>query len=186
MLTVSDPHFLTSLTTLSIIKLSIFPPSHTYDIECHLNLHFPDSSSKTCKTFNQHCWIELSGMMAMFSLSWISLHFSCVACVCVCMHTHTQSCLTLCNPMDCCPPGSSDNLNYPAYTENLLSIQSVQRSWKMWLIVKVNRQSIERYWDSSDDGIRWQFKAVKINMSKNLGNDRSKRTNRSELLVETW
>lgn len=29
------------------------------------------------------------------------------------------------------------------------------------------------------------FKAVIINMSKNLGNDRSKRANRSELLVET-
>ena len=28
-------------------------------------------------------------------------------CVCVCVYTHTQSCPTLCNPMDCSPPGSS-------------------------------------------------------------------------------
>ena len=90
--------------------------------------------------------------------------------------------------MDCCPPGSSDNLNYRAYTENLLSIQSVQRSWKMWLIVKVNKQSIEvdtEIPQTMELGDK-DFKAVTINMSKNLGNDRSKRTNRSELLVETW
>ena len=29
------------------------------------------------------------------------------ACVCVCVCTHTQSCLTLCDPMNCSPPGSS-------------------------------------------------------------------------------
>ena len=28
-------------------------------------------------------------------------------CVCVCVHTHTQSCLTVCSPMVCSPPGSS-------------------------------------------------------------------------------
>ena len=28
-------------------------------------------------------------------------------CVCVCMHAATQSCPTLCNPMDCSPSGSS-------------------------------------------------------------------------------
>ena len=25
----------------------------------------------------------------------------------MCVHTHAQSCLTLCDPMDCSPPGSS-------------------------------------------------------------------------------
>ena len=28
-------------------------------------------------------------------------------CVCVCVHMHAQSCPTLCNPMDCSPPGAS-------------------------------------------------------------------------------
>ena len=28
-------------------------------------------------------------------------------CVCVCACVHTQSCLTLCDPMDCAPPASS-------------------------------------------------------------------------------
>ena len=104
------------------------------------------------------------------------------------MHMHAQSCLTLCNPMDCCLPGSSDNLNCPAYSENLLSIQSVQRSGKMWLIVKVNKQSIEIDTEiphTMELGDK-DFKAVIISMSKNLGNDMSKRANRSELLVETW
>ena len=31
----------------------------------------------------------------------------CVCVVCVCACVHTQSCLTLCNPMDCSPPGFS-------------------------------------------------------------------------------
>ena len=36
----------------------------------------------------------------------------CSVCVCVCVHVHacelvTQSCQTLCDPMDCSPPGSS-------------------------------------------------------------------------------
>ena len=34
-------------------------------------------------------------------------HKSSLMCVCVCVYMHTQSCLTLCNPMDCSPPGSS-------------------------------------------------------------------------------
>ena len=28
-------------------------------------------------------------------------------CVCLCVHTHAQLCSTLCDPMDCCPSGSS-------------------------------------------------------------------------------
>ena len=35
-------------------------------------------------------------------------NFVCVCvCVCVCVHLVAQSCLTLCNPMNCSPPGSS-------------------------------------------------------------------------------
>ena len=36
----------------------------------------------------------------------IFLVFVCV-CVCVCVRAHAQLCLTLCDPMDCSPPGSS-------------------------------------------------------------------------------
>ena len=36
----------------------------------------------------------------------LSFEHTCV-CVCVCVCTHTQSCPTLCNPMDCSLPGSS-------------------------------------------------------------------------------
>ena len=35
-----------------------------------------------------------------------TLNCVCV-CVCVCVHARTQSCLTLCDPMDYSPPGSS-------------------------------------------------------------------------------
>ena len=31
----------------------------------------------------------------------------CSVCLCVCVHAHTQSCLTVCSPMVCSPPGSS-------------------------------------------------------------------------------
>ena len=35
-------------------------------------------------------------------------NFFCLMCVCVCVCVLvTQSCLTLCDPMDCNPPGSS-------------------------------------------------------------------------------
>ena len=34
--------------------------------------------------------------------------YVCMLCVCMCMHTKSlQSCLTLCDPMDCSPPGCS-------------------------------------------------------------------------------
>ena len=36
-------------------------------------------------------------------------------CVCVCVHAraHAQSCLTLCDPVDCSPPGSSLSMGFP-------------------------------------------------------------------------
>ena len=37
----------------------------------------------------------------------IKMYLYCVLCVCVCVCVRAQSCLTLCNSMDCSPPGSS-------------------------------------------------------------------------------
>ena len=48
-------------------------------------------------------FIKFGKFLALPSLL-SSFHQGCV-CVCVCMFA--QSCLTLCNPMDCSPPGSS-------------------------------------------------------------------------------
>ena len=51
----------------------------------------------------KHCYLSLNS----------SISLSPCVCMCVCvrvrarMHLVTQSCLTLCNPMDCSPPGSS-------------------------------------------------------------------------------
>ena len=34
-------------------------------------------------------------------------------CVCVCTYAHAQSCLTLCDPVNCSPPGSSLSMGFP-------------------------------------------------------------------------
>ena len=47
------------------------------------------------------------GLVEIFD-KWIVRHNSCVCvCVCVCVCLVTQSCPTLCDPVDCSPPGSS-------------------------------------------------------------------------------
>ena len=38
---------------------------------------------------------------------WTEGELSVCVCVCVCVCSVAQSCPTLCNPMDCSPPGSS-------------------------------------------------------------------------------
>ena len=51
-------------------------------------------------------------------------------CVCVCMHTHlvAHSCLTLGNPMDCSPPGSSVHVIFQARIPEWVAISSSRGS----------------------------------------------------------
>ena len=52
-------------------------------------------------------------------------------CVWVCVHTHTLSaqwCLTLCNPTDCSPPGSSDHGIFQARIIEWVAISSSRGS----------------------------------------------------------
>jgi len=48
--------------------------------------------------------------------------------VCVCVHSVAQSCLTLCDPMDCSPPGSSVNGIFQARTLEWVAISSSRGS----------------------------------------------------------
>ena len=46
--------------------------------------------------------------MCIYIYIYIHTRVCVCVCVCVCVHAKSlQSCLTLCNPMDCSPPGSS-------------------------------------------------------------------------------
>ena len=49
-------------------------------------------------------------------------------CVCVCVHMHTQLCLTLCNPMNCSPRGSSVHDIFQARILEQVAISSSRRS----------------------------------------------------------
>ena len=72
---------------------------------------FHSGTSKKKKQFGGRLWvIWTKSHLSEDAHLTISLgtqhHFG--ACVCVCVHAKSlQSCLTLCNPMDCSPPGSS-------------------------------------------------------------------------------
>ena len=49
-------------------------------------------------------------------------------CVCVCLCVHTQLCLTLYDPMDCSPPGSSVHGIFQARKLEWVAISSSRRS----------------------------------------------------------
>ena len=51
-------------------------------------------------------WKLLKTLFSRFSLTSVSKNLVLLACVCVCAKL-LQSCPTLCDPMDCSPPGSS-------------------------------------------------------------------------------
>ena len=50
-------------------------------------------------------------------------------CVCVCVSVLAQSCLTLCNPMDCSPPGFSVHGILPTRTLEWVAISSSRGSF---------------------------------------------------------
>ena len=52
------------------------------------------------------CWHKYEKCCSCFTTSWFHL-FQHGVCVCVCVCVRAQPCLTLCDPMDCSPPGSS-------------------------------------------------------------------------------
>ena len=57
----------------------------------------------------KNCHYEQNGPYIFLVKKWNLWEATVCVCVCVCacMCTHTQLCLTLCNPMDYSPPGSS-------------------------------------------------------------------------------
>ena len=64
------------------------------------------STSKFCYTRAISCDPTLMFITTLHSLNWSSLTVVYFVCACVCVQS-LQSCLTLCNPMDYSPPGSS-------------------------------------------------------------------------------
>ena len=52
-------------------------------------------------------------------------------CVCVCVWSVAQSCLTLCNPVDCSPPGFSVHGIFQARILELVAISYSKRSFQM-------------------------------------------------------
>ena len=62
-----------------------------------------------------HCQVGSLPLTAVLTYIYIYIYIYICVCVCVYIHTYihihmcsvTQSCPTLCNPMDCSPPGSS-------------------------------------------------------------------------------
>ena len=52
-------------------------------------------------------WNQLTLLPFYLLRLWCNLEDNYCVCVCVCVRVLTQSCLTLCDPMDCSPPGSS-------------------------------------------------------------------------------
>ena len=55
----------------------------------------------------KNCHYEQNGPYIFLVKKWNLWEATVCVCVCACMCTHTQLCLTLCNPMDYSPPGSS-------------------------------------------------------------------------------
>ena len=95
---------------------SAVKPSWAPKLRCQsllIALYLCNCTSHNCMAFM--CWHEyLSSILSSWPLiSYLSLylhtrHLLC-SCVCVCARACvlTQSCPTLCDPMDCIPPGSS-------------------------------------------------------------------------------
>ena len=56
-----------------------------------------------CKVSSSYFWENLR----FTDIPWVFFLSPVCVCVCACMRAHPQLCPTLCNPMDCHPPGSS-------------------------------------------------------------------------------
>ena len=78
---------LQSLAFSSSLVFFFFP---RFSVLIHLYVHF-------C-LFVFHCW---------YSLDFLNLRYGVFYCFCAVLCLVTQSCLTLCDPMDCSPPGFS-------------------------------------------------------------------------------
>ena len=76
---------------------------------------------------------------------------SCCVCVHVCVRSFAQSCLTLCNPVDCIPPGSSVHGNSQARMLNWVAISFSRGSSRDWTHISwaswIGRQ-ILYHWDT--------------------------------------
>ena len=59
-------------------------------------------------------------------------------CVCVCVCLVTQSCPTLCNPMDCSPPGSSV---HEIFRARMMEWVAKGRNKKLLLLFLNNKES---------------------------------------------
>ena len=75
--------------------------------------------------------------------------------VCVCLVT--QSCLTLCNPMDCSPPGSSGNGDSPGKNTGVISMPSSRGSSQPrdWTQVSWIAGGFITYWTTREAPKYW-------------------------------
>ena len=65
---------------------------------------------------------------------WKNIMGNLIVCMCVCVCVHTQSFLTLCNPMDCSPPGSTAHRIFQARILGQVTISYLRGSSqpKVW------------------------------------------------------
>ena len=59
------------------------------------------------KGYPPHCWWECKLIQPLWRTKWRFIKKLGINLLCVCACSATQSCWTLCNPVDCSPPGSS-------------------------------------------------------------------------------
>ena len=85
-----------------------------------------------------------------FSISSLYVFKGCVCvCVCVCVCTHAQSCLTLCDPMDCSPPGSFVHVIFQARILEWFAISSSRSSPICSIILYINNSSVIKFLKSN-------------------------------------
>ena len=63
---------------------------------------------------NIYCVLTMS--KTSYTVSIVAIVLSHTLCVCACECEHAQSCLTLCNPMDCNLPGLLSQWDFPSNT----------------------------------------------------------------------
>ena len=113
-----------------------------------------------CVVYNwQVPWMQWAPKHPAHSSSWED-RLSFKVCMCVC--SVTQSCLTLCNPIDCSPPGSSVHKIVQARILEWVAISSSRgssRPWDRTCISCAGRQFLccRATWEASIQSVGYSF-----------------------------